>query len=80
LGFLLKDQCPACHGLAMADIAHAQLHQSTSAKLAVDRQVEQSKIPTSTRNLQTHADRPNFLELERRLLPDELSFVPGFPI
>jgi hypothetical protein len=44
---------------AMADIAHSQLHQFTSSKLAVDRQVEQSKIPALARNLQEHADCPN---------------------
>jgi len=59
----------------MADIPHAQLCQITSSKLAVDRQVEQSELPTPVRNLRAHTDRPNLLELKWRFLANELSLV-----
>jgi hypothetical protein len=60
----------------MADISHAQLHQITSPKLAVDRQVEQRKIPTAARNLQAHANCPNLFELKWGFLAYELTLVP----
>ena len=62
----------------MADISHAQLHQIAGPKIAVDRQVEQSKIGAPPRYLQPHTDRPNLLEFKWRFLADELAFVPRF--
>ena len=74
---LLKHERTHCHYLAVADIAHSQLHQITSSKLAVDRQIEQSQIPAPPSDLQAYADCPNLLELERRLLADQLALFQG---
>jgi hypothetical protein len=64
VSFLLEDECPRRHGLTVADVAYAQLHQVTSSKLGVDRQIEQGEIPAPARDLQAYTDRPNLLEFE----------------
>jgi hypothetical protein len=75
---LLEHERTRRHDLAMADIANSQLHQITSSQLAVDRQIEQSKISAPSGDLQTYADCPNLFELEWCLLAHKLAFVPGF--
>ena len=62
----------------MADVSHAQLDQIAGSKLAVDGKVEQRQISVTTCELQANPDCPDLLELERRFLTYELSFVPRF--
>jgi hypothetical protein len=62
----------------VADISHAQLQQIASPKLAVDCQVEHSKIAAPTRDLQAHTDRPSLFQLEWRFLAYKLALVPRF--
>jgi len=64
----------------MADITHAQLHQIAGPKLAIDRQIEQRKIPTPARDLQARANCPNLFELKGGFLAYELAFVPRFAV
>ena len=45
-------------------------------KLAVDSQVEQGEFSNSLLHLQPDAQSPDVLELERRLLPNDLALVP----
>jgi hypothetical protein len=61
----------------MADVSYPQQHEVTGAKLAIDRQVEESQFPASARHLQTDSNRPNLFEFERCLLANQLALVPG---
>ena len=76
LGLVLHDD-GACRNLvAMADIPDFESDEVASAKLAVDAQVEERKFAHSILHLQTNSKCPDVLELERRLLPDDLALVP----
>lgn len=55
----------------MAYIVDAQLHQITGSKFAVDRKIEQGKFTRSFSDLETDSNRPDILQLQGRLLPDE---------
>ena len=57
--------------------AYAQLHQIAGAQLAVDAKIEQRQLPRAVLHLQAHANRPDLLEFEGRLLTDELTLIPG---
>ena len=48
-------------------------------QLAVDREIEEGEVSDPVLDLQPNAHRPDFLELERRFLPDQLAPVPGNP-
>ena len=60
----------------MTRVPNAQLHEVTAAKLAIDAQVEQRKIPSAALYLEPDADGPDVLYLKWRLLADKLSLVP----
>ena len=75
-GFLLKDEGAGRHALAVADVAYPQLHEIARTELAIDSQIEEGEISTSTGNLKSYANRPYLLEFEWRLLAYELSLVP----
>ncbi|CAJ0780547.1 hypothetical protein R8510_04758 [Ralstonia chuxiongensis] len=47
-----------------------------STTLAVDGKIKHAQIPRTRRKLQALTDRPNFLELQRRLLAHQSPFVP----
>jgi hypothetical protein len=78
LSFLLHNNGACRDPLAVRDIKNANFHQIASAQLAIDHEIEQRKIAGTISNLQAHSNRPDIFELERRFLPDELSFVPRF--
>jgi hypothetical protein len=80
LGLLLHDDCPRGNALAMRNVPHAQLHEITRSKLAVDGQVEQSELPSPRRELQANANCPDLFQPQRRLLNDELALVPRLPV
>ncbi len=61
----------------MGHIPHSEVHEITPAEFAVDSEVEQREIPNPASELQPNADRPDFLELERRFRPDQSALVPG---
>ena len=42
----------------------------------VDIEIEQGEFSQSALHLQANPDAPNLLQLERRLLPNQLAFVP----
>jgi hypothetical protein len=54
----------------MSDIADTQADEIAAAKLAVDGQVEHSKITDGMRVLKVDADGPDVLRLQRGLLAD----------
>ena len=53
-------------------------HQITGSRFAVDRQIEQHKFAGSVFDLQADSNRPDILQLQRRLLSDEFPFIPGY--
>lgn len=76
LGFLLHDSRPHGDAIPVGNIANAQLHQITRPELAVDGDIEQGEFSSSLAQPQSNPDRLDLLELERRFLPYELTFVP----
>ena len=62
--------------VAVSDVEHPEAHEIASAEFAVDSQVEERELTGSPCHLQTGPNGPDGWELERRLLPDELSLVP----
>ena len=62
----------------MRDVADTQIHEIAAARLTIDGQVEQGEIADGMGILQVDSDRPDIFWLQRWLLADELSLVPGF--
>jgi hypothetical protein len=77
--FLLKNQRARRHDLAMADVARPLGHEVATSKLAIDGQIKKREIATTVGDLKPDANRPYFLELERRFLTHELAFIPRLP-
>lgn len=64
----------------MGDVVHAQVDEIAAPQLAVDGQIEHGEVTDRMGILQVDADGPDVLRLERGLLADELSLVPGFAL
>jgi hypothetical protein len=64
----------------MTNVPDLEGHQIAATKLAVDAQVEQREFADAAFHLQPDAQGPDVLELERRLLPNDLSLVPRFAV
>jgi hypothetical protein len=80
LSLLLQNERPRRHGLTVADVAYLQLDEITCSKLAVDRQIEKSKISAPARNLQAHTDRPDLLSLNAVFWPTSLRLFQGLRV
>src|SRR5438552_9820254 len=76
LGFLLHDNRAAGDTTALDHIMDAQRDQITSAQFTVDGKVEQCEFPGSMIQLQPNPDSPDLFQLQRRLLAEQLAFVP----
>src|SRR5690606_4198834 len=76
LGLVLQDDSSRCDLIPMADVADLQSDQVAAAQLAVDTQVEKCELTHPVLHLEPYAERPDVLEFERRLLPDDLALVP----
>jgi hypothetical protein len=59
----------------MTNVPDLERDEVTAAQLAVDPQVEESELPHPTFHLEPNAQCPGVLELERRLLSDDLALV-----
>jgi hypothetical protein len=76
-GFLLPNG-GSLHGVAMRrNVLDFQAHHIATAKLAVDGEIEQSKVAHLVLHLQPGADRPDVLGLQGRFRANKLAFVPG---
>lgn len=62
--------------LAVTNVAHSQLCQVASSQLTVDCQVKHREGTWHTCDLEPYADHPDLFQLQRRVLPSELPFVP----
>jgi hypothetical protein len=59
-----------------SNILDLEADDVATAKLAVDRQIEQRQVPRSISDLKARADGPNVLGLQRRLCTGQPAFVP----
>jgi hypothetical protein len=66
----------ATMGATLAFLIARHLGADWVVQLAVDAEVEEGEFANSALHLQSDAQGPDVLELERRLLPDELALVP----
>ena len=48
-----------------------------ASQLAVNGQIEQSKVSGAAGQLEANSNRPDLMQLQWRLLPDQLALVPG---
>ena len=67
---------PDC--LAGGHVIDFQPDEITASELAIYRQIEHRKIVSATFHLQPYANGPDILRLQRALLADEASSVPGY--
>jgi beta-keto acid cleavage enzyme len=71
LCLVLHDSGSGGHLIAMGEIADLQAHKIAAAQLAVDAKVEESQLAHATPHLQTHAQGPDVIRLERCFLPND---------
>jgi hypothetical protein len=64
------------HLVAVAHVPHPERDEVAATQLAVDAQVEQGELSHPAVHMESDAQRPDVLELEWRLLPDDLALVP----
>lgn len=76
LGIVLHHHGAGCDLVAMANVPHFEADEVTAAKLAVDSQVEESKLAHPTFHLEASTNGLDVLELERCLPTDDLALVP----
>ena len=78
LGFALDHR----HAFANATIPHqvgdGQCHQIASAKLAINRHIEQSNIAQVVRQFETRTDRPDLFRKQWSFLADDPALVPSY--
>ena len=70
LRLLLHDDGTRSDLIAMADVADLEFHKIAAAQLAVDSEIKKCELADPVLHLQTNSERPDVLELERRLLAD----------
>jgi hypothetical protein len=76
LGLVLHHYRSRGHLVAVANVPDLEADEVTASKLAVDSKVEKSKFTDSVVHLETDSECPDVLELEWRLLADDLALVP----
>lgn len=76
-GLLLPDGRPVHRVSTRGDVIDANGNNIAAAKLAIDRQVEESKVAFLAINLELRSDRSDVARSQRRFCADELPIVPG---
>lgn len=76
LRLVLHHCCPRGNVLSVADVHDLQANKIAASQLAVQAQIEESELAHSALQLQSHPQCPDVLELEMRLLADDLALVP----
>ena len=61
----------------MTHVTRLQFEKIAAAQLAVDSKGKECQLSRTMLQLQANSNGPDVLEPERRLLSDNLSFVPG---
>jgi hypothetical protein len=73
LGLLLHDNRDVT---ALDHVVNAKPDQIASAQLAVDCEIEQREFSAPMIELKSNSDSPDLFQLQRRLLAEQLAFVP----
>jgi len=60
----------------VADVPDLQADEVAAPKLAVDSQIEEGELSHPAFHLQANTEGPDFFDLERHLLTDDLALVP----
>jgi hypothetical protein len=68
------------HPAAGAYVVDLQADEIATSELAVDREVEQGKISFAALQLKPNPNGPDIFRLERALLADQATLVPGTPL
>ena len=66
--FLLHESRATYDMTSHVDVLHLQSRQIARSKLTVDREIEHRQLASVGRHLQPRSNRPDFPELQRRLL------------
>ena len=74
---LLNDGRAIANSPASEYVIDPQPNEIAAPELAVDRQIEHRKIASATLHLQPYSNCPDILRLQRALLADQASAVPG---
>jgi hypothetical protein len=74
---LLNEGRAIANSPASEHIIDPESDEIAAPELAVDRQIEHRKIASTTLHLQPYSNCPDILRLERALLADQASPVPG---
>jgi hypothetical protein len=77
-GLLLHNNRPGGDVTALDHIMNAKADQIAPAQLAVDGEVEQREFPGPMIQLQSNPNGPDLLQLQWRLLAEQLVFVPQY--
>ena len=76
LGLVLHNHGPTCHMVAVMHVPDLEADEVAPAELAVNSQVEESELAHPVFHLEPDSKRPEVLDLEGRLLSDDLALVP----
>jgi hypothetical protein len=77
LRLLLHDNRASGDMTALHYVVHAKPDQVAPTQLAIDGEVEKRKLSGSMIQLQANPDRPDFLQLQRWLLPSSFPLFHG---
>jgi hypothetical protein len=72
----LHDRSPRPERLTQQDVFNSNPDDVTASELAVDRKIEERQIARPLSKLEPNPNRPNLLDLERRLGSNDLASVP----
>jgi hypothetical protein len=61
----------------MGNISDSDFNEITASEFAINGQVEQSEFSNPSGNLQSNSYRPDFFQLQRWFLTDQLALIPG---
>ena len=64
------------YSAAGINVVNSKPHEITAAQLAVDCEIEESKIALLVRQLEPDANGPDILRLERLLPPNKMALIP----
>ena len=78
--FLLHDDRPRGNLVAMTDVAYLEVDKIAAPELRVDAEIEEREVSYAIAHLHPDPKRPNVLQFEGRLLPDDLPLVPWFTV
>ena len=76
----LYDHRPGQNLIAVSDIANTKTDKIAATQFTVNCEIEHGQIPDLVLALQIDSDSPDVFRLQRLLLTDQLSFVPGLPV